>query len=45
MSEYMDNGEKYEISSILLHRGDAYSGHYHAFIRDTLKEGNWDLEN
>ena len=25
-----------------MHRGDAYSGHYHAYIRDTLNEGVWD---
>jgi len=36
MNNYIENGEKYELSAILLHRGDAYSGHYHAYIKDTL---------
>ena len=34
----------YELKSIVIHRGGPYGGHYHAFIRDDLGEGNWDLE-
>jgi uncharacterized UBP type Zn finger protein len=33
----------YELSGILLHRGDAYSGHYHTYLRDTVLEGQWEL--
>ena len=34
----------YELKSIVIHRGGPYGGHYHAFIKDDLKEGNWDVE-
>ena len=34
----------YELKSIIIHRGGAYGGHYHAFIQDELSEGNWHLE-
>ena len=34
----------YELKSIVIHRGGPYGGHYHAYIRDDLGEGNWDLE-
>ena len=44
MSDYCEDGEEYELSSILVHRGDAYSGHYHAYIKDKLREGNWNLD-
>ena len=33
---------QYELSAIILHRGDAYHGHYHAYIRDVINEGNWE---
>lgn len=35
---------EYELKSIIIHRGGAYGGHYHAFINDEIKEGNWHLE-
>ena len=35
---------KYELKSIVIHRGGAYGGHYYAYIKDDLKEGNWYLE-
>lgn len=28
----------YDLFSVIIHRGDAYGGHYHAIIRDTLEE-------
>jgi hypothetical protein len=28
----------------VIHRGGPYGGHYHAYIRDDLEDGNWDLE-
>jgi ubiquitin carboxyl-terminal hydrolase 40 len=34
----------YELKSIVIHRGGPYGGHYHAYIRDDLHDGNWDLE-
>ena len=34
----------YELKSIVIHRGGAHGGHYFAFIKDDLKEGNWYLE-
>ena len=29
---------------IIIHRGGPYGGHYHAYIRDDLKEGVWNLK-
>ena len=34
----------YELKSVIIHRGGAYGGHYHAFIQDELGEGNWHLD-
>ena len=34
----------YELKSIIIHRGGAYGGHYHAYIQDELNEGQWHLE-
>ena len=34
----------YELKSIVIHRGGAYGGHYFAYIKDDLKEGNWNLQ-
>ena len=28
----------------MIHRGGPYGGHYHAYIKDDLKEGRWNLE-
>lgn len=33
--------QSYELFAIIMHRGTAYSGHYFAYIRDTLREGKW----
>jgi len=51
MGKYIDDGiehnkeqDIYELKSIVIHRGGAYGGHYYAYIKDDLKEGNWDLE-
>mmetsp|Transcript_35152 Transcript_35152/g.34171 ORF Transcript_35152/g.34171 Transcript_35152/m.34171 type:complete len:97 (+) Transcript_35152:783-1073(+) len=33
----------YELKAILIHRGGAYGGHYHSYMQDEMKEGNWDL--
>lgn len=35
---------QYELKSVIIHRGGAYGGHYHAYIQDELKEGLWHLE-
>ena len=34
----------YELKSIVIHRGGAYGGHYFAYIKDDLNEGNWHLD-
>ena len=31
----------YDLFAVVIHSGTPYSGHYHAYIRDTLQEGNW----
>ena len=33
----------YELKAIVIHRGGPYGGHYHAYIRDDLKVGVWNL--
>lgn len=33
----------YELCSLIIHRGNAHSGHYFSYIRDELNEGGWDL--
>jgi len=33
----------YELKAIIIHRGGPYGGHYHAYIKDDLQEGNWNL--
>ena len=42
--EIYENEEEriYELAGVLIHNGDPYSGHYHAYIRDQLKEGDWE---
>ncbi len=30
---------RYELAAVLIHRGNAHGGHYHAYIRDVMKEG------
>ena len=34
----------YELKSVIIHRGGAYGGHYHAYIQDEIGEGNCHLE-
>ena len=34
-------GDPYDLSAVIVHRGTAHSGHYHAFVRDVLGEGRW----
>jgi Ubiquitin carboxyl-terminal hydrolase len=36
-----DDGNLYDLFSVVIHKGNAYSGHYHAYIRDCLNEGQW----
>lgn len=33
----------YELQSVVIHRGSAHSGHYHAYIRDVFNEGKWEV--
>ena len=34
----------YELKSIVIHKGSPYGGHYYAYIRDDLEDGNWHLK-
>lgn len=34
----------YDLKAVIIHRGGPYGGHYHAYIRDDLKEGVWNLQ-
>jgi ubiquitin C-terminal hydrolase len=34
---------RYQLHAVVMHCGSAYSGHYFAYIRDSLREGNWTL--
>ena len=31
----------YELKAIVIHRGGPYGGHYYAYMKDDLKQGNW----
>lgn len=33
-----EGGLVYDLLAVVVHRGSAYSGHYHAFIKDSLQE-------
>jgi len=33
----------YKLHAVIMHRGSAYSGHYFAYIRDSMNEGNWEM--
>ena len=33
----------YELFSVVIHRGGAHGGHYHAIIKDVDHLGNWSL--
>jgi Ubiquitin carboxyl-terminal hydrolase len=39
----VDKSYLYELFAVIMHRGSAHSGHYFAYIRDTLQEGVWAL--
>ena len=32
---------EYELFSVVIHRGSAHGGHYHAYIRDVDNLGTW----
>lgn len=34
----------YELFAVLIHRGDAFGGHYHTYIRDTMSESDWEAK-
>lgn len=42
-SKLSENETKYDLFSVIIHGGSAYGGHYHAYIKDILNEGNHDL--
>lgn len=33
----------YKLHAVIMHRGSAYSGHYFAYIRDSMREGHWEM--
>lgn len=34
----------YELKAIVIHRGGPYGGHYFAYMKDDLKQGNWNKQ-
>ena len=40
MEKYLENAGVYELFAVIIHSGSAHSGHYHAYIRDILGQGN-----
>jgi len=47
--QFKDNNQAdaesvYELKSIIVHRGGAFGGHYHAYIRDDFNIGKWNLQ-
>ena len=41
----LDESERvYELFSVVIHSGNAYGGHYHAYIKDLDKLGKWTLK-
>jgi ubiquitin carboxyl-terminal hydrolase 40 len=46
MTQFCESGGslEYELKSIVVHRGGPYGGHYFAYMRDDLGQGNWDLK-
>ncbi|KRW99447.1 hypothetical protein PPERSA_07932 [Pseudocohnilembus persalinus] len=41
MVQENDENMIYELQQVLIHRGNAHGGHYHAYIRDCMEEGEW----
>ena len=37
------SGALYDLFAVIMHRGSAHSGHYFAYIKDSLEEGQWGL--
>ena len=51
LKDYLDedhiesaDSTQYELKSIIIHSGGCYGGHYIAYIKDDLKEGEWYLD-
>ena len=42
--EPKEKPEMYQLRAVIIHQGGAHGGHYHAYMRDELGEGVWDLE-
>lgn len=40
-TETEQDDAQYELQTVIIHMGSAQGGHYHAYIRDVLGEGNW----
>ena len=39
--EGLKQSSKYELFSVIVHKGSCYGGHYHCFIRDKDAIGKW----
>lgn len=44
MHEFVPGSPKYELFAVIIHGGSAFGGHYHAFIRDVLGTGTWEID-
>lgn len=33
----------YDLTAVIIHRGNAHGGHYHAYFRDLLDEADWNI--
>ena len=42
---YSSPDNLYYLKCVIIHRGGAYGGHYHAYIRDELCEGEWSVSS
>ncbi len=42
-TEFQEDNCKYELQAVMIHTGTAHGGHYHAYIRDLMDEGNFSL--
>mmetsp|Transcript_13245 Transcript_13245/g.24821 ORF Transcript_13245/g.24821 Transcript_13245/m.24821 type:complete len:1121 (+) Transcript_13245:1588-4950(+) len=44
MFEFVPGSSKYELFAVIIHGGSAFGGHYHAFIRDVMGTGTWEID-
>jgi ubiquitin carboxyl-terminal hydrolase 40 len=44
LQEFVPTAPRYELFAVIIHGGSAFGGHYHAFIRDVLSTGTWEID-